>query len=199
MSPLLVYLGGINSGMLILMLILSQLICMLTHVHLIKMVKNRNTYFHYLGRTKDFVAHRAFLPLSPLVDSKMLVEISLLCKTLVATRFFAFEWSLTCVDSQMVEEIMPLSEKHVAPAVITFKKFHISLGPWIFVFIHTEFPCVRNLFINFDRVKVEVIPLLDKNLRTKWYLIPYFCISNLVAGYPNSPITHAKVFIVHEA
>lgn len=55
------------------------------------------------------------------------------------------------------------------------------------------------LFINFDRVKIEVVPLLDKNFSTEWYLISYFGISDLVSGYSNSPVTHAKVILIHEA
>ena len=84
-----------------------------------KWSKKIKTYFHYLGRAKDFVAHRAFLPLSSLVDGQMLVKVGLLGETLITTGLFAFEWPLSSVNPEMIKEIMPLSEEHVAPTMVT--------------------------------------------------------------------------------
>jgi hypothetical protein len=81
---------------------------------------------------------------------QMLVQVGFLGEALVTAVLLAPERALTGVDSQVVEEVMPFSEEHVAAAVVTFQKLHISLGPWIFVFINTKLSGVRYLFINFD-------------------------------------------------
>jgi len=84
------------------------------------------------------------------MHSQVLVQVGLLCEALVAALLLALEGALTGMHSEVVEEIVPLSEEHVAATVVTFKKLHISLGPWIFVFVNTELSGVRYLFVNFD-------------------------------------------------
>ena len=90
------------------------------------------------------------MSLSPLVHGQVLVEVSFLGEALIATVLLALERALTGVDSKVVKEVVPVSEEHVAAAVVTFQKLHISLGPWVFVFVNTKLSGVRYLFINFD-------------------------------------------------
>ena len=49
-----------------------------------------------------------------LMDHKMLIEIGLLGKRMVATWEGAVVWSLAGMDSQMVKEVMPFSEHSLA-------------------------------------------------------------------------------------
>jgi hypothetical protein len=51
----------------------------------------------------------------------MLVQVGFLGKALVAAVLLALERALTGVDSQVVEEVVPFSEEHVAAAVVTFQ------------------------------------------------------------------------------
>ena len=66
------------------------------------------------------MTHGALLSFSSLVDSKMLIQVSLLSKRLIAIRFLTFERAFTSVDTKMIKKIMPLSEVHLASIVITF-------------------------------------------------------------------------------
>jgi hypothetical protein len=77
------------------------------------------TYLHDLRRPENFTAHWAFLTLPPLVNSQVLIQIGFLGETLVTSRLLALEGALSCMDSEMVEEIVPLSEEHVAATVVT--------------------------------------------------------------------------------
>jgi hypothetical protein len=90
------------------------------------------------------------LALPPQVHSQVLVQVGFLGEALITTVLLALERALTGVDSKVVKEVVPFSEEHVAPTVVTFQKLHISLGPWVFVFENTKLSGMRYLFINFD-------------------------------------------------
>ena len=50
----------------------------------------------------------------------------------------ALKRSLSSVDTQVVEEIVPLSEAHVAFFIITFENFKVSAGSWVLKFEDSE-------------------------------------------------------------
>ena len=52
----------------------------------------------------------------------MLVQVSLLSKTQTTFRICADIWPLICVDSEMIEEVVPLSKHFVATAKLARKQ-----------------------------------------------------------------------------
>jgi len=53
----------------------------------------------------------------------------------------ADEGSLTGVDSEVVEEIVPLSEYYFAPLIVTLQYLHKSAGRWIFILENPKALC----------------------------------------------------------
>ena len=95
-------------------------------------------------------AHRTFgIPIS-LVHVEMLVQVGLLGESLVAARLCAEEWALTGVDAEMVKEVVPLSEMHIAVRVVTFQYLDITLSSRIFVSVYTELFGGWNMLVNLD-------------------------------------------------
>ena len=72
------------------------------------------------------------------MNRQMLVQIRLLGKALVAALLRAHKWSLFGVHSQVVEEIVPLAEKHLTVGEIALQNFNLSLSPWVFIFQNPE-------------------------------------------------------------
>ena len=62
---------------------------------------------------------KAFLAL---MELHMLVQVSLLSKTKTTFWICADIWPLICVDSEMIEEVVPLSKHFVATAKLTRKQ-----------------------------------------------------------------------------
>lgn len=94
-----------------------------------------------------------------LMNEDVLVQISLLGERLVAIVIWTLKGSFTSMHSQMVEEIMPFSEKHMAASSIAFKDLHLSLGLRILIFEDSEVSGVRRLFINLYAIEVEVLAM----------------------------------------
>ena len=76
--------------------------------------------------------------LAPQVNCQMLIQICLLSEALVTTFLWAHKWSLLGMHSQMVKEIMPFAEKHLAVNKVAFQNFHLSLCARVFVLYHSE-------------------------------------------------------------
>lgn len=127
------------------------------------------------------MAHGAFLSFSPLMYSKMFIQISFLSKWLITIRFLTFERSFTSVNSEMVKKIMPLSKIHFTSIMIAFKDFDISLSAWVLIFINTEFSSGWNLFLNFNRGKVKLITSLYCYLSTFWNFFTNFSVRDVSA------------------
>ena len=71
----------------------------------------------------------------------------------------------------MIEKVVPLPEKHLAPTVVALQELHVSLRARIFVFENAELPSVRNLLVNLDRAEIEVLTHLYRYLGSLWNLI----------------------------
>lgn len=50
----------------------------------------------------------------------------------------ALKWPLTSVHSQMIKEIVPFAEDHLAPIEVAPKYFHEPVSLRIFIFEHLE-------------------------------------------------------------
>ena len=83
-----------------------------------------------------FLAGQLF---AAIMNRQMLVQICLLGEALVAAWLRANEWSFLSVHSEMIEEVMPLAEKHLAVVKIALQYFHLSLGSWILILQNPEF------------------------------------------------------------
>ena len=94
----------------------------------------------------------------------MLVQICLLGEALVAALLWAHKWSLFGVDSQVVEEVVPLAEKHLAVGKVTLQNFHLSLCSGILVLQNTEQPCGWDLLFYFYRAEVKILSWLHLDL-----------------------------------
>ena len=113
-----------------------------------------------------------------LVNGQVLVEIGLLGEALIAAWLLADEGTLLGMHSEVVEEIMPLAEVHLAAFEVTLKNFDLSLGPWIFVLKNSELTSGWNLLIDLDRRKVKILSWLHMDFRAIWDLIPDLSVRN---------------------
>lgn len=86
----------------------------------------------------------------------MLVQISFLSKTLATIWFITNKWTLPCVNTQVVEEVVPFSEKHVTSNKITLKYLHLTRSTRIFKGKHAKISCVGNLFVYLDACEVKL-------------------------------------------
>ena len=76
-----------------------------------------------------------------LVHCDVLIKIGFLSKGLVALGLRAQEGSLSRVDTKVIKEVMPLSEKHAAATVVTFQKLNMSLSSRVFILEDPELAC----------------------------------------------------------
>ena len=67
----------------------------------------------------------------------MLFEVNFLGEASVATVLLAGKGFLASVDSQVVNEVMPLSEVQVTHLVIAFQDSDHSVGFWILKFVNS--------------------------------------------------------------
>jgi hypothetical protein len=72
-----------------------------------------------LGLEESF-AKFALVLASAHVYSQVLCQISLLCETLITTRLVTNERALACVHTEMVKEVVPLSEEHTTIRMVAF-------------------------------------------------------------------------------
>lgn len=89
------------------------------------------------------------------MDLDMLVEVGTLCKAMVAVWIFASVWSLICVDSEVVKEVVPLPEPFVTAHLIALQNLNKSLRLRILVRKDSVGFGVGNMLLYLDCVKVE--------------------------------------------
>ena len=94
----------------------------------------------------------------------MFGQIGLLSKTLVASWLRAHERPLACVNSQMVEEVVPLSEEELAVVMVALKDLDLAHCPWVLVLKDSELARVGHSFLNLDRVHRKSRPVLHVDL-----------------------------------
>ena len=127
----------------------------------------------------------------------MLGQIGLLREALVTARLVAHEGSLSCVHTEMVEKVVPLSEEHPTILVITFKDLHLTHCPWVLVLEDSESARGRYSLVDLDGVEVEVGALLDMNFGVRGDLLLHFTVRNVVATYKAGTLSVARaIFLV---
>lgn len=114
------------------------------------------------------------------MHSQVFVQIGLLSKALGAAWFVAFKWSFSCVHAQMIEEVVPLPEEHLATLVIALQDFDVALCPRVFILEYSKLPCFWNIFIDFDCGEVKVVTHLNEYFGTFWYFVSDLFVSNVV-------------------
>lgn len=72
------------------------------------------------------------------VDLDVFVQVCFLGKRLSALRFTAHKWSLSGMNSEVVEKIMPFSEDKIAIFKVTTKQLDITISLWVLIFEHFE-------------------------------------------------------------
>ena len=87
----------------------------------------------------------------------MLLEVSLLGETLIATFCGADERSLASVDPEMVKKVVPLREKHLAIVMITFQNLHEPLSGRVLILEDSKFFGFGYGLIDFDFREVKVL------------------------------------------
>ncbi len=103
------------------------------------------------GLFAQFALDRDRLVLAFLVmDGLMLGQICLLSERLVTSCLLANEWSLTCVHTQVVKKVMPLSEEHSTVGVVTLKNFDLPHGAGVLVFENSELSRIGHCLIDLD-------------------------------------------------
>lgn len=104
----------------------------------------------------------------PRVHMDVFVQVRFLSKCLGATHVSALKWSFSGVDSQVVEEIVPLSEVQLATFEVTLQNFNASVCARILVFENSVASGSRHFnLVNSDFVHVQRGTILYMN-RNVW-------------------------------
>lgn len=106
--------------------------------------------------SSTFLAPIARCLVSPLMYCQVLVQVGFLGETLVTSWFLANEWSFFGMDSEVVEEIVPLPEEHLASVKVAFKDFYLALSLRVFIFKHSELSGGGDLLLDPNLGEVEV-------------------------------------------
>lgn len=94
----------------------------------------------------------------------MFGQIRLLRETLVAAWLRAHKRPLACVNSQMVEEVVPLAEEELAVVMVALKDLDLAHRPWVLVLKDSELASVRHSFLYLDRVHRKTRTVLHVDL-----------------------------------
>ena len=93
-----------------------------------------------------------------IVDAHVLIQVRLLSECLMAVWVCALEGSLTRMRAQVVKEVMPLAENHVAVSKIALHHANPPFCLIVVVVEDTEIASLRNeLLLNIDIVKVNIL------------------------------------------
>lgn len=84
------------------------------------------------------------------------------------------------MHAKVVEEVMPLPEKHLASTEVAFEELDMPLGARIFVLENPELPSGRNLLFNLDACKVKACPTLHADPCPMRDLISNRVVGNLI-------------------
>lgn len=95
------------------------------------------------------------------VDFQMLVQIGSLIKAEAAIREVADVGAFIRVDSQMVEEVVPLAEPLVASNVVALEDLDIALGSWVLVGEDAVLLGVGAMLFDVHLLQIEVFSGLD--------------------------------------
>ena len=110
------------------------------------------------------VAVSASEPLLTVMDFHVFVQVGLLSEGLVAVFKGALVWSLLSVDSQVIEEIVPLSEDLGAVLVGAVEESDDSSVLWALVLVDHEVFGAWDVLLNGDLSQVEFFTSLNSDL-----------------------------------
>ena len=100
-----------------------------------------------------------------IVDANMLVQVSLLGESLLAVRVSALERPLARVSAQMVKEVVPFAEDHVAIGEVAFHNANSALRFLVLVVENAEVSCLGHvLTLNVNVVEVDVLTEVNLNI-----------------------------------
>lgn len=111
-----------------------------------------------------------------LMDLHVLVQVSLLGESVVAIWEIALVRPLLGVDSEMVEEVVPLPEHFGAVAVGAAEQPYDSSSLWAFILIDDEVLCTWDVLLDVDLIQVKVLSMLHSNSVVIW---DHFSLSEL--------------------
>ena len=110
-----------------------------------------------------------FLP----VDFLMLIKVSFLTKRLITPCMLTHKRAFSCVHSQMVKKVVPLSENHVTSIIVTFQYFNVTIRLRVFISIDPELVSPRKGFSNFKVLCSKVLAIYYFDLNSFRYLSLY--------------------------
>lgn len=111
------------------------------------------------------------------MDKSVFKEIAFLCKWLSAVCKYTLERTLSCVRSQMIKEIMPLSENHFAWLYITLHDPVPSLRPRVLKFKNTEVASLWNKVLFYvNTLEVHWAAMLHLNPYFTRWIVPFACL-----------------------
>ena len=114
------------------------------------------TYLEEALAVEDSAAKSARVLVAALVHGQMLCQIRLLREALVAGGPGAHEGPLTRMHAQVVEEVVPLAEEHVAVVEVALEDLDLAHGARVFVLEDAEAARLRHRLLDLDRAEVEV-------------------------------------------
>ena len=120
---------------------------------------------------KTAVAYLACIFVASKMYGQVFGQVGFLSETLIAARSLADEGTLTRVHPQVVEEVVPLAEKHLAATLIALEYLYLAHGSWVLVAVDTEGSSRGNRLFNFNCVKVKVFSTLYVDLSIFRHLI----------------------------
>ena len=144
------------------------------------------TYLENVRRGEYLAAHWTFLAFPTLVDGEVLVQVGFLCEALVAALIGALERPLACVHTQVVEEVVPLTEVHLAASVLAEEYLYVALGAWVFELVDREFSRRGDLLVDLDLAEVEGGAQFHTDLGTFRHFVSDLGVLNLVFGDEDS-------------
>ena len=111
----------------------------------------------------------------------MLVEVSLLGKTLLAILETTNKRSFACMNAQVVKEIMELLEELLAPFEIATQDFDLAMGRRIFELVNDKFFGIGHEFFHLEGPWVKLFASYHLNLGVSRNLLPEFMIQDFFA------------------
>jgi hypothetical protein len=156
-------------------------------------------YLELLIRLEALPALATGWSLALLMHCDVLVQVGFLGERLVTLGLGTQEGTLTGMHAEMVKEVVPLAEEHLASRVVTFEELDMPLGPWIFILEDSELASGRNLLFYFDAVEIKVCSALYRNSGAERNLVSNHCLLDLVSRHYDRIRDHFRVRLVHHS
>ena len=113
----------------------------------------------------------------------MFFQICFLGKSFSASLHLAYVGFLSCMNSQMVKEVVPFPEEQLAVFILALQNMYLSLCQGIFKLIYFEFCGWGHLILNFNFRAIKLVTLNYFYLCSHGYLFSNTFICNLISLY----------------